>query len=60
MGWLNWNAHKFRNQHIVQELINIVLPQDPSALFLDKMWADEARLDELCDDLHFDKKWIVR
>lgn len=33
--------------------------QDPFVLFLAKMWADEARLKKLCDDLQFDELWVV-
>ena len=37
-----------------------MLSQDLSTLSLAKMWAEEARLDKLYDDLLFDKKWIVQ
>ena len=28
-------------------------------MFLVETWADEDRLMKLCDDLHFDEKWVV-
>nr|XP_023927486.1 uncharacterized protein LOC112038880 [Quercus suber] len=33
--------------------------QDPAVLFLAETWADEDRLEKLCDELHFDEKWVV-
>ena len=33
--------------------------QDPSILFLAEMWANEARLRKLCDELQFDEVWVV-
>ena len=28
-------------------------------MFLAETWADEDKLMKLCDDLHFDEKWVV-
>ena len=47
------------NQLTVHELAPLMRVQDPVVVFLAKTWADEDRLTKLCDDLHFDEKWVV-
>ena len=48
------------NQRTVRELAKLVRAQDPSIMFLAETWVDKARLEFLCDELLFDKKWIVQ
>ena len=38
----------------------MVRAQDPSVVFLVETWADKARLENLCDELQLDEKWIVQ
>ena len=59
MSWLCWNVRGLGNQCTVHELALLVRAQDPAVLFLAETWADEDRLAKLCDDLHFDEKWVV-
>ena len=59
MSWLCWNVRGLGNQRTVHELALLMRAQDPAVLFLAKTWADEDRLAKLCDDLHFDEKWVV-
>ena len=47
------------NQRTVHELASIMRAQDPAVLFLAETWADDDRLSKICDDLHFDEKWVV-
>ena len=47
------------NQRTVHKLASLLRAQDPTILFLAETWVDKARLTKLCDDLHFDEKWIV-
>ena len=48
-----------RNQCTIRELEALIRAQDPAALFLAEMWADEDRLLSLCNKLNFDHSWIV-
>ena len=59
MSWLCWNVQGLGNQRTVYELALVLRAQDPAVVFLAKTWADENRLTKLCDDLHFDEKWVV-
>ena len=59
MSWLYWNMRGLGNQLTVHELAPLMRVQDPVVVFLAKTWADEDRLTKLCDDLHFDEKWVV-
>ena len=60
MSWLCWNVRGLRNQRTVRELAKLVQAQDPSIVFLAETWADETRLENLCDELNLDDKWIVQ
>ena len=60
MSWLCWNVRGLGNQRTVRELAKLVRAQDPSIMFLAETWVDKARLEFLCDELLFDKKWIVQ
>jgi len=33
--------------------------QDPAVMFLAETWANKDRLMKLCDNFHFDEKWVV-
>ena len=59
MSWLCWNVRGLGNQRTVHELASIMRAQDPAVLFLAETWADDDRLSKICDDLHFDEKWVV-
>ncbi|XP_030924471.1 uncharacterized protein LOC115951389 [Quercus lobata] len=59
MSWLCWNVRGLRNRRTVHELEALVRAQDPVALFLAEMWADEERLHFVCNKLNFDHAWIV-
>ena len=59
MSWLCWNVRGLRNQRTVHELASLMRAQDLAVVFLAKTWVDEDRLTKLCNDLHFDEKWVV-
>ena len=59
MSWLCWNVCGLGNRRTVRELEAYVRAQDPVALFLAEMWADEDRLLSLCNKLSFDHAWVV-
>ena len=48
-----------RNQRTVHELASLMRAQDLAVVFLAETWVDEDRLTKLCNDLHFDEKWVV-
>ena len=57
--WLCWNVRGLRNQRTVHELASLMRAQDLAVVFLAETWVDEDRLTKLCNDLHFDEKWVV-
>ena len=59
MSWLSCNVRGLGNRRTVHELASIMQAQDPAFLFLTETWTDEDRLTKICDDLHFDEKWVV-
>ena len=59
MSWLCWNVRGLGNQRTIHELASLMWAQDPAVMFLVETWADEDRLTKLCNDLHFDEKWVV-
>ena len=59
MSWLCWNMRGLGNQCTVHELALLMRAQDPAIVFLAETWANEDGLTKLCDDLHFDEKWVV-
>ena len=59
MSWLCWNVRELGNRRTVQELEALIRAQDPAALFLAEMWADEDRLLSLCNKINFNHSWIV-
>ena len=60
MSWLWWNVRGLGKQLTIHELASIMRAQDPAVLFLAETWADDDRLMKICDDLHFDEKWLFR
>ena len=58
MSWLCWNVHGLGNLHTLRELEVVTRAQDPAAMFLAEMWAEEARLHRLCFNMKFDHCWV--
>lgn len=47
MNLLCWNCSGFGNPQIDQELGDLTWAQDPSVVFLAKIWLDKARPEEI-------------
>ena len=58
MSWLCWNVRGLGNLHTLRELEVVTRAQDPAAMFLAEMWAEEARLHRLCFNMKFDHCWV--
>ena len=60
MSCIVWNCKGLGNQLVIQELVELVKAKAPSVVFLAETLADEARLDYVKDQIHFDKKFFVQ
>jgi len=60
MSCIVWKCNGLWNQLAVQELVNLVQEKVSSILFLAETLANEARLDYMKDQIHFDNKFFVQ
>ena len=56
MNLIVWNYRGLGNLRIGKELGDIIWTKDPSVVFTAKTLTDEARLDQVMQDIDFDKK----
>ena len=59
MNCLVWNCYGLRNLRIRKELVEIIGAKDPSIMFIAETWANEARLDQVQQEIEFENKWLV-
>ena len=59
MNCLVWNCCELVNLRIGKELVEIIGAKDPSIVFIAETWANEARLDQVQQEIEFENKWLV-
>ena len=59
MNCLVWNCRELGNLRIGKELVEIIGAKDPFAVFIAETQANEARLDQVQQEIEFENKWVV-